>query len=174
MSLRLKNTILIKNILTWFSFWKFDLHVLLFQCMMFVLISFSNSLSSIFTTSYFLQIHKISCGSCYFTKIPVKILLYRFTIIRLHGFSPWFLQRYVSNLFFETHTLPSLIVGCQLQNFRFFPPTSIYWHPSNLLKFRIFIAPLLLPAFQTLTQSWLKEKPHCAIRRFWTFFPKGF
>ena len=99
---------------------------------------FLNHFLSIFTISQFLEIYKVSCGSWYFTKIPVTIFSYRFTIISW-VFSLLFVRTYIKAIF-ETHT-PSLTVVGSITEFIIFTPTLIYWHPSYILKFRIFQAP---------------------------------
>ena len=69
----------------------------------------------------------------------------------LIGFYPWFIsitelskKSYLSQMMLPAvfYNLPSLIVcvcvcewgGGQLKNFKFFPPTSIYYHPSHFAK----------------------------------------
>ena len=86
---------------TWFLETDVLIYSLLVHCIIFVLIAvFLNYLHLFWLLPLFLQIQKVSFSRWYFKISPLQYFLYWFIVVRLDGFSPWFLQRYTLKLYF--------------------------------------------------------------------------
>ena len=112
------------TLLTWFQFWIVDLHSLLFQCIMFILVTvFSKTLLSMFTTSQFLQVHKFKVGDT-LEKHGYEIFTYVHNYKIGWNFFLVFARVRIKNII-STYSPLSNCRGVNYWIFHYFPSTSI-------------------------------------------------